>query len=177
MKIFQLALLAWFLVISPGKTLMATELKDFFGEFIGHTIYRQSGDLTARDLNVRILDSDRGFIAVWATITHRANGKTKSAFTSIDFQPSKRPGIYQARRVLESSGRAMKDDFVNGDPLIWARLKENTLTVFVVTVLDSGDFSTQIYDRILTPKGMKLRFRRIQAAKIVKEIEANLIRR
>jgi hypothetical protein len=67
-------------------------------------------------------------------------------------------------------------DPMKSEPYIWARIKEATLTVYAMHVIDDGSYEMQTYDRTLTKEGMRLDFTRIRADGKVKKISGVLKR-
>jgi hypothetical protein len=60
--------------------------------------------------------------------------------------------------------------------VIWARIQQDTLSVYSLVVLESGAYQLQVYDRILTPLGMDIQFRRYDDGILSRGIIGNLAR-
>lgn len=143
-----------------GSGLARNDESDFFG-------------LTIRDLDVTIQPSGDGFVLGWTTVLREGgdpnNPDVKRKSESVTFVPSARPGIYVPQ------GGA-------GDPVaqgrtMWAFIEGQTLTVSVVSVLDSGEFELQRYDRALTDLGMELEFIRTSGHGVSRAVSGRLTKR
>ncbi len=69
-----------------------------------------------------------------------------------------------------------KRDIVGGDPVIWAHIHGETLSVHSLVILEDGTYELQIYDRVLTPLGMDVNFRRYDDGILTRVISGNLAR-
>jgi hypothetical protein len=153
-------LLGW--LGSTGAVLAAENLSiaAFYGSWKG-TGEAHSPDgyfgMTARDLDVRIEPKGNGFTVAWTTVTHPGgdigSAKTRRKSSSIDFLPSGKPGLFRAARP---------GDPLVGDAYAWARIKGQTLTVYVLNIDENGAYVIQSYDRTLTGFAMELTFARIR---------------
>lgn len=148
----------------------------FFGTFTGSTIGDNEEGLTPRDLSVTIEPGkDGGFAVGWTTIIRKAGGEKRKAY-AIAFQPTQRPGIYSSAMRSNLFGERVPLDPFKGDPLVWARLRGRTLTVYALIILDDGGYDLQIYDRTLTPDGLDLHFSRTVNREPVTTLDATLVR-
>lgn len=113
--------------------------------------------MTARDLDVKIAPKGDGFAVAWTTVTYpggeASSAKIRRKSSAIDFLPSGKPGIFKAARA--------GDPFA-GEAYAWARIKGQTLTVYVLNIDDDGAYVIQSYDRTLTGFAMELTFTRIR---------------
>ena len=67
-------------------------------------------------------------------------------------------------------------DPLKGEPYVWARLHERTLTVHALHIKDDGGFEIQVYDRTLSDGGLRLRFARQDENGPLKELRGELKR-
>ena len=67
-------------------------------------------------------------------------------------------------------------DPVSGGELCWARIKDNTLTVFLMVVGARGAYELQQYDRTLLPSGMEMNFTRLRDGDKVRRVKGRLVK-
>ena len=162
---------------APQARSADSALKPFFGHFVGQTLFETDKDISARDLDVRIQPLQRGFSMEWTTLTHRADGRRKQTFVTVNFQATRHPGVYRSANRVNRQGVAIPVDPMSGDPYIWAKLVDRTLTVYAMIVNDDGGYEIQTYDRTVVADGLELRFERIRNGAAPRVIRANLTRR
>jgi hypothetical protein len=156
-------------IISAG----AAELADFYGSWRGEALAETRGDVaepvTTRDLDVSIApeSEDGGFTVTWSTVLRagQADGARKTA--SRTFRSSGRPGIWRTRGP--------------GDPMrqagyAWARLMDDTLSVYTLTITDTGGYEMHVYDREIEGDEMTLRFTRLEDGRVVRLVSGRLRR-
>jgi hypothetical protein len=144
----------------------SASLRDFAGPWVGST----GPDVEAmRNATVLIERKGKGFVVTWTTI-EATEDKPAAPVTqrkrALTFEPSKRAGLWRATGA--------------NDPVAsyaaWAYIKARTLTVAVIAVLADGRLERQVYDRVLTPKGMKLYYRRFVEGNATRTIEAEFLK-
>jgi hypothetical protein len=151
-------------------------ISDFFGKYRGKSISETDDELSARDLDVRIMTREGGgFTVHWTTVIQRAGGAEHQSYT-INFQPSSRPSIYGSAMRHDQFNNAVPLDPLKGEPYVWARILGDTLTVYALLITDEGGYEIQVYDRTLTPTGMALRFSRIRDGQRLRRISGELER-
>lgn len=150
-------------------------IKAFFGKFQGGGVAENEDSLyfgvTARDFDVDIQPTEQGFSVTWTSVI-RGGGQpgrpeTRRKTSTRTFKPSNRPGIWES---------ISSKDPVNGGELSWARIRENTLTVFLMTVRDDGAYELQQYDRKILPTGMELVFTRLRDRDTVRTVKGRLVK-
>ncbi len=151
-------------------------IDEFFGRYRGSSISENGEGLSVRDIGVAIRAKGKGFTIDWNTITHKTNGKTKNKQYSIDFTPTGRKNIFASAMKTNKFGSRIPLDPLKGEPYVWARIEDNTLTVYALLITDEGDYEIQTYNRTLTKDGMKLEFLRIFDGKELKKITGSLTR-
>ncbi len=136
---------------------------DYISEFVG--VYKGGADvesadgtLIQRDMNVEISKTKPGFTVQWTSITYKTDGRVKEKSNSINFVPSERSGIYSAAMKRNVFGREVPLDPMKGEPFVWARIIDDTLTVFSLYVDAAGGYEMQQYDRTLADGGLMLDF-------------------
>ena len=153
-----LALVALLLPTLPLQAQGA--LARFFGEYAGSAqVEVYDGSTARRDMSVAIGPVDEGFVVRWSTTTWR-EGRGKQKSYAIEFKPTDRGGVYAAGMRRNVFGHAVPLDPMKGEPYVWARIKDDTLTVFSLFVQEDGGFEMQQFDRTLAQGGLALEFSR-----------------
>lgn len=169
--------IAGVLFFAASGPLQAADLsiKAFYGKFQGGGVAENDDSLffgvTARDFDVDIQPAENGFSVTWTSVIRGGGtpGKPKSRRkTSMrTFKGTARAGVWQA---IESR------DPVTGGELCWARIKDNTLTVYLMVVRDDGAYELQQYDRTLRPTGMEMTFTRLRDGDKVRRVKGRLVK-
>lgn len=153
----------------------AADLAAFFGEYEGQTVTDYDGELRKRDLRVRIAPHPNGFTVDWTSVTKKPNGELKRKQYSIDFLPTRRANIYRSGERKDMFGNAVPLDPLKGDPYVWARLHDDTLTVFALHVLEDGGYEMQTYARTRIPEGLDVKYSRVRDGEILRAIDGTLM--
>lgn len=136
-------------------------VQDFFGSYVGRSISSPDEGLSARDLSVTIRRyKDDGFTVDWTTAFRKKDGEWSRKSYSINFGPTRRPGIYGSEMRTNMFGGAVPLDPLAGEPFFWARVNGDTLSVYALIIREDGGYEMQVYDRTWTPKGLDLKFTR-----------------
>ena len=153
-------------------------IEDFYGTYVGSTTFEQDGEIESRDLNVTIKPFKEGFTVQWTTLSYSRDEESlkKKAEYTINFQPTRRNGIFSSVMKLNKFGQGVPLDPIKGDPYVWARLSGKTLTVHAMIITDDGGFEMQTYERTLTKDGLDLVFTRVRDGEETKAIHAKLVR-
>ena len=151
------------------------KVEAFFGEYEGEAVTDYDGELRKRDLRVKISPRENGFTVNWISVTRKANGKLKRKEYSIDFLPTRRGNIYRSGERKDLFGNAVPLDPMEGDPYVWARVDEDTLTVYALHVLEDGGYEMQTYARRRIPEGLDLKYSRVRDGKMLRAVNATLI--
>ena len=168
-----LALLAA-MVTTTATGAVPASVEQFFGEYQGEAITDHEGELGKRDLRVKISPTSNGFNVNWISLTRRADGKLKRKEYSIDFLPTRRHNIYRSGQGRDMFGNAVPLDPMNGDPYVWARIHEQTLTVYALHVLEDGGYEMQTYERARIPHGLSLKYSRVRDGQVLRTVEGTL---
>ena len=147
----------------------------FYGTWQGAGVAENADSLyfamTTRDFNVVVVPAGEGFTVTWTTIIHSGgdpnNPDIRRREATLTFEPAERTGVFEAT----NSGNP-----VDGEVLSWARIDENTLSVYQMTLNESGGFELTSYDRTLTGLGMELHFRRLRDGEQVRTVTGRLIK-
>ncbi len=160
----------------PARVLAAGDISKFFGHYIGQTMKEGTADIDTRELNVAILPYNGGFTVEWSTTIHRPDGRTKAANFSINFRAAGRKGVFRSAMRMDTFGNEIPLDPLDGDPYVWAVIKDSLLTVHSLIIFEDGSFEVQSYMRTLTSDGMDLVFTRTRNGEKVKTVRAKLLR-
>ncbi len=153
------------------------EIEAFYGHFSGTADAQVSGESERRQLTVRIEPKDDNFEVAWGTRVKRADMTQKDHSYRILFRKTRRGAIYASAMRMNVFGKHIPMDPLAGDPFVWARIHDNTLTVYALMITNKGAYDMQIYDRTLRDDGnMDLAYTRILDGSINKEITATLER-
>ena len=147
----------------------------FFGEYEGEAVTDYDGELSKRDLRVKISPTESGFTVNWVSVTKRASGKLKRKEYTIDFYPTRRNNIYRSGERKDMFGNAVPLDPMKGDPYVWARVDEDTLTVYALHVLEDGGYEMQTYTRRRIPEGLDLKYSRVRDGEIMRTVNGTLL--
>ena len=173
---FRAALLAAAIFLLPAAgAAQDLPLSAFFGKFSGSGLAEDADSLyfgvTVRDLDVSIGPEDAGFFVEWTSVIRAGgdpnNPDVRRRTTRASFVPAARPGVFKSPTVVEP---------LNGEPLNWAYITGNTLTVNVFVIRDDGGYEVQSYGRTLTAGGMGLEFKRIRDGEAVRKVEGQLVK-
>ena len=156
----------------------ATEIEDFYGDYVGEALTEEFGNEVKRDLSVSIqpLRKGDGFSVKWKTVIFKTDGRRKTQAYNISFSQTDRPHIYASAMKRNVFGGKVPLNPLQGDPFVWARIKGDTLTVFALLIDDEGEYQMQIYDRTLNDHGLWLEFRRRQEDEETRRISTQLKR-
>ena len=170
----------WLLVVLLvvwASPVFATDYDRFIGVYDGEALLQADGEMAMRDLRVSIDKTEAGFNLTWTLVTHKSGGKVKRQEYSINFEPSRRDGIYSSAMQRNVFGRQTPMDPLKGDPYVWARILANEITVYALIILDDGGYEMQEWVRTLTDDGMHLEFSRVRNGEVLRTVEGQLQRR
>jgi len=171
--------IAYFLVpLTLTTQLFAAEpYTAFLGNYVGKTESAFKGDKSTRMVDLSIVESKKGFKVNWTTTTQKASGKTKEKSYSINFIPTHRKNIYSSAMKTNLFGGQIALDPLKGDPYVWARIVDKTMTVYALHVTDDGGYELQVYNRTLTDSGLNLKFSRIRDGEPMRSFAGSLTRK
>ncbi|MFT6915814.1 MAG: hypothetical protein ACJAWL_002124 [Motiliproteus sp.] len=151
----------------------ALPVNAFYGQYIGHGM---SDAEVERDLSVTIgPTSAGGFFIAWATVSHKHKTMQRKDY-EVRFVPSPREHIYSSAMRTNVFGGQISLDPLKGDPYVWARIKDSTLTVHSLTITAEGGYQMQIYNRTLNEQGLLLEYRRLQSGEPLRQVTAQLVK-
>lgn len=175
---FSMVVLGLTLVLMAGlaERAIAADLARFSGDYKGSALVElYDGSEAQRDLSVSIRPNDEGFRLEWSTTTYRDSGAKEKRY-SINFVDSARDGVFAAAMKRNVFGHEVPLDPMKGEPYLWARIKDDTLTVFSLFVNNDGSYELQQYDRTLVENGLQLEFRRLHEGRPLRSISTFLER-
>jgi len=163
------ALTAW-----SGAHAQSLPIDAFYGHFQGSGIAENDDSLyfgvTVRDLDVRIGPEENGFYVEWTSVIRGGgnpnNPDIRRRSQRVAFVPSQRSTVFISKTFTDPMDGA----------LIWARLRDQTLTVNVMRIADSGSYTVQTYDRTLSGTGMTLNFVNTTDGEPRRQVEARLVK-
>lgn len=172
-----------FLVVLFGATFLAPSdapakdlpIEAFYGKFSGGGVAENADSIyfavTSRDFDVEIRPQASGFKIDWTSIIRRggdpSNPKVKRRQSAKILLPTATAGVFHC---------ANSGDPLKGKELCWGRIRDTTLTVFLMTVGKDGSSELQQYDRTLSGTGMKLMFRSWRDGDRLRSVSGRLIK-
>ena len=148
----------WMVFVVPAS---AASIEEFYGAYEGTTVVDAEDEIEKRDLSVVIGARERGFFVQWTTTIERGGRRKKKEYT-IDFVPTDRDGVFGSAMRSNMFGQQVPLDPMAGDPYVWARLVDDTLTVYALHIANAGGYEMQVYERTLTADGLDLEFNRFR---------------
>jgi hypothetical protein len=138
----------------------AQSISPFLGTYSGSAELEENGTLTRRDMSVEITETDDGFSVSWTSGTYKPDGRIKEKSYTIEFVASDRDDIFASAMQTNVFGKQVPLDPLKGEPFVWSRIVNDTLTVFSLFINEGGDYEMQEYHRTLTDGGLNLDFNR-----------------
>jgi hypothetical protein len=157
----------------------------FYGDWQGEelTVTEGSNDVevAAADLGVRIVPDGNGFRLTWTALTHGGAG-TPLSRQAIEarFEPGDRPGVFvfnpeRSSLLLRLLGDPATSNPLEGQPLLWARLEGETLSVYGLAINPDGSFD--LYQHVRTLIGEEMTARHVHRTEDeVVTLEGRLVR-
>jgi hypothetical protein len=168
--------LAW-LLASAELQAAAPDLEPFFGAYVGVAEVEdpKSGDVRQRDMDIVIEPyREDGFMIHWVNVT-LVNGRrdlpgVERRIQTALFEKADDRDMYV--EVGENSPFREREETLpmRGDPVRWASIDGNTMHVYAFVVTEDGAYELQIYDRVLTDKGIDIKFQRIVDDELLRRI-------
>lgn len=159
------------------------DLTPFFGAFVGVAEVQDlpSGDTRQRDMDIVIQPyHDDGFRIQWVNVTlvdgRRDVPGVERRVQRVLFEPADDRNFYI--EVEEGNPFREREETrpMRGDPVRWASLDGDRLHVYAFVVGEDGTYELQVYDRVLTDKGIDIDFQRIVDDVVVRRISGTTAR-
>ncbi len=162
------------LVAAGGAHAQSLPINAFYGHFQGSGIAENDDSLyfgvTVRDLDVRIGPEGNGFYVEWTSVIRGGgdpnNPDVRKRSQRVAFSPSNRANVFTTSAATNPMNGA----------LIWARIKDHTLTVNVMRISDNGSYTVQTYNRTVSGTGMILNFINTADGEPRRQVEARLVK-
>lgn len=164
------------LLVALPNTVQADSITPFIGSFTGTAEFDENGTTVRRDMSAQIAETDEGFSVSWTSATYKPDGRIKEKSYTIEFTPSARDDIYASAMQTNVFGKQIPLNPLKGEPFVWSRIVDDTLTVFSLFINEAGNYEIQEYHRTLTEGGLDLKFLRIQNGLEVRTVETFLAR-
>lgn len=153
-------------------------VEKFFGSFSGTTTW--GAGLSPRDINVVIRPIETGFSVSWDTVSLKNPNDPKRKSHAIDFVKTPHKSLYVSGEHKGRTDIPLASDPLAGpmpkSPLTWARIKDNTLSLYAFKKTTEGRPDIQAYHRTLDGDKMKLHFIRYIEGKAVKQTKGKMRR-
>jgi hypothetical protein len=159
------------------------ELERFFGAYVGVATVEdiKTGEVRQRDMDIVIEPyRDDGFAIRWINVTlvdgRRDLPGVERRVQNVLFEQADERDMYV--EVSESNPFREREETrpMRGDPVRWASLDGDTLHVYAFVVAEDGTYELQIYDRVLTEKGIDIEFQRIVDDEVLRRITGTTAR-
>ena len=164
------------LVAGSASAQQALAPAAFYGVFSGGGVAESEDSqyfgTTARDLDVTIRPDASGFSVAWTSVIRQGGDpnrpNVRRKVTTKVFQPvAARPGLYRA---------ADSGDPVNGQEMAWARIRGQTLTVYLMEIDPDGTYELQRYERTVGAGGMQLVFSRERDGEKLRKVTGRMVK-
>ena len=165
------------LLASADPQAAAPDLEPFFGAYVGVAEVEdpKTGDVRQRDMDIVIEPyQDDGFMVHWINVTlvdgrRDLPGVERRVQTAL-FEKAEGRDMYVEVSEKNPFREREETEPMRGDPVRWASIDGNTLHVYAFVVTEDGAYELQIYDRVLTDKGIDIRFQRIVDDEVLRRI-------
>jgi hypothetical protein len=175
-RLWGLLVISLFILILPAVGIAKdVSIMAFEGDWRGNAISENNVSvnfpITSRDIDVEIRpDTAGGFSITWRTLLRQkgnpSNPKEILKETTLTFVATDKPGVWK-----DSRG----GNFYSGDTVSWAQIKNQTLTVYVLEMSETGDYDMQVYKRTLTGLNMELEFTAIRDGAVRRTAKGRLV--
>ncbi len=177
-----LTILAVLLLAIPAHA--QDSIEPFFGTYVGSGIgQREGAPDEMRDMDVTVESSKNGgFKLKWITVIRgpsgeRAGADVKRREIEETFLPSEElEGVF----ILAPQGTLFKKaelpNPLRGEPMRWASIHDNTMTVYSHGITAEGGSELQIYHRTLVADGLEATFLRMQNETVMLRVVGKLTR-
>ena len=171
------------LLASADLQAEAPDLEPFFGAYVGVAEVEdpKTGDVRQRDMDIVIEPyREDGFMIHWINVTlvdgrRDLPGVERRVQTAL-FEKSDERDMYVEVSENNPFREREETEPMRGDPVRWASIDGNTLHVYAFVVTEDGAYELQIYDRVLTDKGIDIKFQRIVDDELLRRIIGTTVR-
>ncbi len=159
------------------------DLERFFGAFVGvaEVVDPKTGETRQRDMDIVIEPyHEDGFMIHWVNVTlvdgRRDLPGVERHIQQVRFEPADDSDIFVEVEADNPFREREEIQPMHGDPVRWASLDGDRLHVYAFVVADDGTYELQIYDRVLTEKGIDIQFQRIVDGELLRRISGSTAR-
>jgi hypothetical protein len=159
------------------------ELERFFGAYVGVATVEdlKTGEVRQRDMDLVIEPyRDDGFAIRWINVTlvdgRRDVPGVERRVQNVLFEKAEEREMYVEVTANNPFREREETRPLHGDPVRWASLDGDTLHVYAFVVAEDGTYELQIYDRVLTEKGIDIVFQRIVDDEVLRRITGTTAR-
>jgi hypothetical protein len=173
--------LAWLLPVAALHA-APSDLEPFFGSYVGVAkVEDATGETSQRDMDIVIQPyHENGFRIDWINVTlvdgRRDVPGVERRVQSALFEPVPNRDMYIEVEPEDVFRERKAAQPMRGDPVRWANIDGPRLHVYAFEVLEDGTYELQIYDRVLTEKGIDIAFQRIVDGEVVRRISGTTAR-
>jgi hypothetical protein len=137
---------------APEKHPIEPFVGTYAGSGVSELVGGKQSKVTQRDFDVEVVKEGDNFRVLWSSIDFRINdGQTnpKAQGQSVLFQPTVNGKLFKGPEA----------DLMQGQTQYWAGIDGSSLTVYSITISESGGYILNAWTRTLQGKNMLLAFR------------------
>jgi hypothetical protein len=171
------------LAVAGGPVHAQGDLERFFGAYVGvaEVTETQTGETKQRDMDIVIEPyHDNGFMIHWVNVTlvdgRRDLPGVERRIQQVRFEPAEGRDLFIEVEADNPFREREEIQPMHGDPVRWASLDGDRLHVYAFVVTEDGTYELQIYDRVLTEKGIDIEFQRIVDGEVLRRISGSTAR-
>ena len=178
MKTRFVQILAVVLFLTHPAVARDSAIGKFYGSFEGAAIW--GSGIMPREMSVVISPIEGGINIFWDTTSLKDLNSIKSKSHSIDLLKISNSNLFleksQKNRTDIPTVRDPKGSLLPRTSLIWARVDENTLSLYIYVRKKTNLDDLQVYRRTVDGENMRLHFIRYRDGRIVKQTKGKLRR-
>jgi hypothetical protein len=169
-----LSLFAGLLFVLPTAQAGSSSVERFLGHYRGESDTVPDGESAKRQMLVEIEPSKNGFTVSWQTTIMKTGHRPKAKGLSVVFVATSKSHTYASAMRRDMFGNPVPLDLMKGEPLVWATISGDTMTVYLLRILDDGSQDFQIDIRTRTADGLKSEFIGLYDGEPLRRIGATL---
>ena len=181
-NVFYLVSIVVALLALTGPASAEAHLDRFFGAYVGSgtAVHPIHGHAEVRALDVTVEPNKKdGFRIKWITVIHPADGPVGHPIKRREIEENFVPSDWNGAVFISApkGGMFTKAELPNplaGEPMRWAAVDGDALTVYSAGISEKGAFETQIYRRTLTENGLDVVFLRLENERVMLRADGRL---
>lgn len=151
-------------VLFTTMAISASPVSEFVGPWSGQAIEKPYDTVKAKVISIEVEERDDGFELSWNDLSPNGGDTLSGQPLTVHFASTDREGIFEA----QPEGGSLLDQMftspktgnpLDGEPLLWARIDSETLTVYSLRIDENGQFDLDHYSWIRTDDGLALHYR------------------